>query len=323
MAQKKTANIYVLQYLYKYTDDDHGVSTSDIIKYLEKKGISLNERSIPTLISSLNECFEDMPYIEIQGYSEGVRKYYRLIDRPVEYTEAEMIASALGTVQSFSRNDVKNLKSKIYSLLSKYQIEKVIPALSDKKKEVTKNGGISWNLEVINRAIIEEKKILTDYNGREGVSVRKISPYKLYTNRDGIYILGKCDEHKTNISRFRIDRIEDIRLLEEQAVPCENGQELSDMIKYSKDMSFGEKGTAVYVFTKKIEKVIYDRYGADIKVYHLSDGRMRVSVDEYFSNTLLGWIFSMGRDIEVIGSTTLVNMMKNKVNEWADRLKEG
>ncbi|MCD8158181.1 MAG: WYL domain-containing protein [Clostridiales bacterium] len=323
MAQKKTANIYVLQYLYKYTDDDHGVSTSDIIKYLEKKGISLNERSIPTLISSLNECFEDIPYIEIQGYNEGVRKYYRLIDRPVEYMEAEMIASALDTVQSFSRNDVKNLKSKIYSLLSKYQIERVIPALSDKKKEVTKNGGISWNLEVINRAIIEEKKILTDYNGREGVSVRKISPYKLYTNRDGIYILGKCDEHKTNISRFRIDRIEDIRLLEEQAVPCENGQELSDMIKYSKDMSFGEKGTAVYVFTKKIEKVIYDRYGADIKVYHLSDGRMRVSVDEYFSNTLLGWIFSMGRDIEVIGSTTLVNMMKNKVNEWADRLKEG
>ncbi|MCD8091059.1 MAG: WYL domain-containing protein [Clostridiales bacterium] len=234
-----------------------------------------------------------------------------------------MLASALGTVKSFSKNDVKNIKSKLYSFLSEHQLEKILPAVSVKDGGNTKNGSVSWCLEVINRAIAENKKILTAYNGHEGIKLRTISPYKLHTSRDGIYILGRCDEHDTAISRFRIDRIENIELTCEKSVPCENRQELSDMIKFSKDMSFGEKGTAVYVFTKKIEKVIYDRYGSDIKVYHLPDGRMRVSVDEYLSNTLLGWIFSMGRDIEVIGNLTLVNMMKNKVAEWAGRFKEG
>lgn len=323
MAKKKTSSLYVLQYLYKYTDDDHGVSNSDIIRFLEKKGISLNERSIPSLISSINECFEDTPYIEIQTYNEGTKKYYKLTCRPFEYTEVEMAASALNTVKSFSKNDVKNIKSKLYSLLSEYELEKVIPAVSDRKREEYRKSSVSWNLEVINTAIAENKKIRVDYNGREGMVLRTISPYKLYTNRDGIYILGKCDEHETGISRFRIDRIERTELLREKCVPCENPQELSDMINYSKDMSFGEKGMAVYIFTKNIEKVIYDRYGNDIKVYHLADGRMRVSVDEYFSNTLLGWIFSMGEDIEVTGSSVLVSLMKNKVNEWAERLKEG
>ncbi len=322
MAHKKDSVLYVLQYLYKYTDDDHGVTNRDILDFLAEKGITLNERSIGSLINSLNECFEDTSCIEIQSYNEGTKKYYRLIGRPIEYTEVEMLASALGTVKSFSKNDVKNIKAKLYSLLSKYQLEKVLPVISDKKEGAAKNGVVSWALEVINTAIAENRKVLTEYNGREGISPRTISPYKLHTSRNGgIYILGKCDEHEAAISRFRIDRIESIELSEERAVPCQNRQELYDMINYSKDMSFGEKGTAVYVFTKRIEKVIYDRYGTDIKVYRLPDGRMRVSVDEYLSNTLLGWIFSMGRDIEVIGNVTLVNMMKAKVDEWAERFK--
>ncbi len=320
MAGKKDAAFYILQYLYKFTDDDHGVTNNDIISYLKRFDIVINERSIKPNIELINECFENTPFIEIHTYTEENKKHYRLINRPLELTEIEMLLSAIDTVKSFSKNDAKNIKAKLYSLLSAYQTDKLLPTISSRKDYINESGSVTWVLEVVNRAIVEEKKISVIYNSNGEYKQHSISPYRLHTSRDGIYILGKCDEHKSNISFFRVDRIRKILLTNDKGIMCKDMQELEDIIKYSKDMSFGEKGTAVFVFTKNIEKVMYDRYGSQANVVHLADGRMKISVEEYFSDTLLGFIFSMGRDIEVAGSATLVNMMKKKVAEWAGRL---
>lgn len=302
-----------------YTDSENGVGNSDIMNYLEKMGIPLNERSIKPNIDAINECFENTPYIEILSYMEDGKKKYRLIDRPLEAEETEMLVSALETLRSFSKTDVRNLKAKLYSFLSKKQYEKVIPALSSDKGRLNERGSVSWSLEVINKAISLGRKIRIVYRG-SNVSVRNISPYKLHTSQYGIYILGKCDEHDGDISRFRIDRIEDISLSDEAIVPCENYDELEDIINYSKDMSFGEKGTAVLIYSKSIEKVIWDRYGTDIRTYSMPDGRVKISVEDYFSDTFLGWIFSLGNEIEVVGNKTLLNLMRERVSQWAARL---
>ncbi len=319
MSKKKDAILYILQYLYMNTDDENGVTNSDIINHLEGMGISLNERSIKPNIDSINECFENAPYIEVQSYMEDGKKKFRLIERPLELEEIEMLVSALEAAKSFSKSDVRNLKAKLYALLGGKQYEKVIPALSSDKSRLNERGIVSWSLEVINKAIAEKRKIKIIYRGKT-TSERNISPYKLHTSRYGLYILGKCDEHEGDISRFRIDRIEDISLSDEASIPCKNYSELEDIINFSKDMSFGEKGMAVFIYTKKIEKVIWDRYGSDVKTYTMPDGRMKISVEDYFSDTFLGWIFSLGSDIEVVGSKTLLKLMKDRVSEWSARL---
>lgn len=322
MAQKKDSSLYILEYLYSETDDDHSVTAADIIKRLNKKGISLNIRTVAPTIASINEFLEHISCMEIISFIENHKTHYKLIDRPLEYTEIEMLSFALNSVKSLTKKDIINLKTKLYSLLSRYELEKVIPAVSKSKSLADDSGTVSWYLEQINAAINKGLKISLQYNSRDGIKTRTLSPYKLHTSRDGIYILGKCHEHASDLSRFRLDRINKITLLNEKLTPCKNPDELEDMIILSKDMSFGEKGTAVFTFTKHIENVVYDRYGKDIKVTHLPDGRMRTSVDDYLSSTLLGWIFSLGSEIQIEGSKTLLNMMKESVDGWAGRLSE-
>lgn len=320
MAAKKDAVLYMLQYLYENTDDDHSVTNEDIQKFLKTMDIELNERSIKPNIDSINECFATAPYIEVQTYRENGKNKYRLTNRPLEVTETEMLVSALNTVRSFSKNDVKNLKTKLYSLLSRHQFEEMLPALSQKDTGGSSGKSIAWNMDVINKAITEGTRVVVSYASSGEIKERHISPYKVHSTADGIYVLGKCNEHDADISIFRLDRIMKISQDSERAVPCKNPQQLYDMINISKDMSYGEKGTAVLVFTKNVENVVFDRYGKDVKVYELPDGRFRISVDEYLSNTLLGWIFSLGNDIEVQGNQTLVKMMKQRVEELSKRL---
>lgn len=233
-----------------------------------------------------------------------------------------MLSLALNSVKSLTKKDIKSLKTKLYSLLSRHSLEKIIPALSKKENNFDNSGTVSWHLEQINEAIEKGLKITVKYNSKNEIKARTLSPYKLHTNSDGTYILGKCHEHDTNISRFRLDRIKEIAILDEKLTPCENTEELEDMINLSKDMSFGEKGTIVFTFTKQIENVVYDRYGRDIRVSRLSDGKMRAYADDYISSTLLGWIFSLGEDIEIEGNQKLLNMMKDSIDKWSEKLKE-
>ncbi len=322
MSKKKDASLYILKYLFEETDEEHGVTTAEIAEYLEKQDISLNPRTIPISIVSINEFFEGCSYMEIISYVENRKKYYELINRPVDETDVEMLSLALNSVKSLTKKDIKSLKTKLYSLLSRHSLEKIIPALSKKENNSDNSGTVSWYLEQINEAIEKGLKITVKYNSKNEIKARTLSPYKLHTNSDGTYILGKCHEHDTNISRFRLDRIKEIAILDEKLTPCENISELEDMINLSKDMSFGEKGTIVFTFTKQIENVVYDRYGRDIRVSRLPDGRMRAYADDYISSTLLGWIFSLGDDIEIEGNQKLLNMMKDSIDKWSEKLKE-
>lgn len=322
MSKKKDASLYILKYLFKETDEEHGAATADIAEYLEKRDIRLNPRTIPLSIASINEFLEGCSYMEIISYIQNRKTHYKLIDRPLDSTDVEMLSLALNSVKFLTKKDIKNLKSKLYSLLSRHSLEKIIPVLSKKENNSDNSGTVSWYLGQINRAIEKGLKISLKYNSRNEIKIRTLSPYKLHTNSDGTYILGKCHEHDTDISRFRLDRIKEITILDEKLTPCENTEELEDMINLSKDMSFGEKGTIIFTFTKQIENVVYDRYGRDIRVSRLPDGRMRAYADDYISSTLLGWIFSLGEDIEIEGNQTLLNMMKESVDKWSQKLKE-
>ncbi|MCD7855817.1 MAG: WYL domain-containing protein [Clostridiales bacterium] len=321
MSKKKDASLYILKYLFEETDEEHGVTTAEIAEYLEKCDISLNPRTIPLSIESINEFLSYCRYMEIVSYIENRKTHYKLIDRPVDCTDVEMMSLALNSVKSLTKKDIKSLKGKLYSLLSRHSLEKFAPALSKKENNSENSGTVSWYLDQINTAIEKGLKISLKYNSKNEIKERTLSPYKLHTNSDGTYILGKCHEHDTDISRFRLDRIKKITILDEKLTPCENTEELEDMINLSKDMSFGEKGTIVFTFTKQIENVVYDRYGRDIRVSPLPNGKMRAYADDYISSTLLGWIFSLGEDIEIEGNQTLLNMMKDNIDRWSEKLQ--
>lgn len=322
MVTGRSTMIYILRYLYENTDEDNGVTIYEIMDYLKERGLEFAKRSVKIYIKELNECFEDCPNIEILDDMEDGKKKYRLVDRFLEPAEVEMLMSALDSVVSFSKSDVENIKEKLLFMLSIYQRKKIKPVLSASKKSRKEKGSIAHILEVISRAIELDRKteLLYYSNSRDLPSIRRVSPYKLHSAGDDIYILGKCDEHDSNISYFRVDRIEKAEICDEKRTPCKSFSELEDIINYSKDMSFGERGTAVFIFTKKVERVVLDRYGSTGRVYKLADGRSKIFVEEYFTDTLLGWIFSLGNEIEVEGSKLLIDKMKKRVTELAERM---
>lgn len=97
-----------------------------------------------------------------------------------------------------------------------------------------------------------------------------------------------------------------------------------DMAAYSK-ATFG-----MYQGTKKIVRIEFanymcgvfiDRFGKDITIMKVDDAHSVINVNVNVSPQFFGWIFSLGKDVKVVGPEDVVEEMKKQAEEFLGNLK--
>ena len=92
------------------------------------------------------------------------------------------------------------------------------------------------------------------------------------------------------------------------------------MAVYSKamfGMFSGQKTKVNIQFANHLCGVFIDRFGKDITFRKVDDDYSTVAVDVAISLQFFGWIFSLGRDVKVVGPEEVVNQLKLAANEFA------
>ena len=87
--KQKLKLLYIMQYLMERTDEDHMVTTQDIIGYLEQCGIHAERKSIYTDIDQLMEFGLDI--IRVRERPGG----YYLASRQFELAELKLLVDAV------------------------------------------------------------------------------------------------------------------------------------------------------------------------------------------------------------------------------------
>lgn len=86
-----------------------------------------------------------------------------------------------------------------------------------------------------------------------------------------------------------------------------------DMADYAKKSfgMFGGKEQKVKMLVKNnLAGVIIDRFGKEIMMVPADDEHFTVNVDVHVSRQFLGWVFSLGEDIRIVGPDEVVEQMK-------------
>lgn len=122
------------------------------------------------------------------------------------------------------------------------------------------------------------------------------------------------DSEAGEIRHYRVDKMLHIRMMEEAREGREHFQKL-DMADYAKKSfgMFGGKEEKVKLLVdNSLAGVMIDRFGKDIIMVPGKGEHFTVNVTVHVSSQFLGWIFSLGEKVKILGPEEVIQAMRRE-----------
>lgn len=299
----KARLLYVLRLLEQYSDEEHPLTTSDLISMLaEKYGISTHRITLKTDIETLQSYGVD---IEVINSSQN--KYY-ISNRLFEFPELKLLIDAVESSKFITASKSKELVQKISSLTSKHNSELLVRNVSCEGRIKPGNEKIYYIVDCINEAINQNKKISLyyfQYNVRKEQKLRHegkpyiITPLHLVWNGDYYYMVGVYD-YKQRLGSFRIDRIAKCpTILDEEGTPPPEGFNIDDFINTTFRMFNSNHAEVELICDNSVMDSIIDRFGEDVTTYANDMTSFRAVVNVAVNHVFYSWVFGFGGKVKI------------------------
>ena len=208
--ETKLRLLYIYQYLLRHSDEDHPVSTPELLKYLKDEyNMDVHRTTLPGDIAMMEEAG-----IHFEIIKSRQNKYY-FDDRPFDVSELKLLIDAVSSSKFITEKKSKELIKKLVSLTSDYNAEKLRRHITVEGRIKSENEKAFYILDRINEAIDKNCKVsfqYADYNNRKYKELRHdgeyyvVSPYALVWDGDYYYMIGYCD-NREHMRHIRLDRI--------------------------------------------------------------------------------------------------------------------
>ena len=323
-SENQKQKILVLLDLFKSkTDEEHGVTTSDIIDYLAEHGIKAERKTVYADLNTLKEYG-----YEISKEKKDGNYYYTLLDRDFQLPELKLLVDAVQASKFISAKKSSELIKKIENLASVYQAKQLQRQVFVSNRIKTNYENVYYNVDELNLAINENRKIKFDYyewNLSKEMVLRKnghkndISPWSLAWDDENYYLVA-FDGNSGIIKHYRVDKMRKIEILDEARDGREEFEEF-DAAKYAKKvfgMFTGDEQRVKIQFANKLIGVVIDRFGQDIMIIPKGVDQFVVNVNVKVSNMFLGWIIGLRDGAKILEPESVVD----EVKQITERLKE-
>lgn len=315
-AGQKLKLLYIIKLLTENTDEDHPVSTADIIAYLESQGIRSERKSIYDDVEKLCEFGYDI----IQVHSRLGGGYY-LAGRDFELAELKLLVDAVQSSRFITTRKSRSLIKKLELLAGKHDAGKLQRQVYVAGRIKTENESIYYNIDNIHRAIQENKQIefqYLDWNLKKELvprigGKRKVSPWALIWREENYY-LAACDSVDGILKHYRVDKMGQVKMLQDVREGMEQFAK-TDPASYANQtfgMFSGEEDIVTLQFPNRLIGVVLDRFGRDVDIRPVTDRVFRIRARVAVSGQFFGWLAGIGREAVVVGPASV----KENYQRW-------
>ena len=246
--ETKPRILYLLRILEQYTDEEHPLTTKQLIDKLQDEyGISAHRTTLTKDIAALQEFGVDIVTVH------STQSKYFIGSRKFELPELKLLIDAVESSRFITAKKSESLIRKIHTLTSQGQVSKLRRNNYVVDRIKPDNEQIYYIVDTINDAINEGKQISFQYYDYSGLKkkvlknkgeIYKLSPYKLLWSGDYYYVIG-YSEKKGKVINFRVDRIAAApTILSENAIPVPKDFDLEN---FTKEVFFMFSGDEVEV----------------------------------------------------------------------------
>lgn len=317
---QKLKLLYIIKILSEETDETHYISTKELIDRLAAYDISAERKSIYTDIEALNAFGYDIQQVNSNRNGGG----YYMAGGDFELPELKLLVDAVQSSRFITQKKSRELISKIEGLTNRFDATKLQRQVYVAGRVKTENESIYYHVDTLHNAIQDNKQITFQYlewNHKKELLPRKegklykVSPWSLIW-QDERYYLAAYDEERDSIRHYRVDKMADIEILQENRIGQAQYEKV-DLASYTNKtfgMYGGKEELVTLQFPESLVGVVIDRFGKDISIRKDGD-KVRARVNVNVSNQFYGWLMGIGKDIEIVSPADIRQ-------EYADKLQE-
>ena len=294
--------LIILKYLWETTDETHPVSLGDISAYLEQYEITADPRTLRKDIEQLVEFGIDIVK------DRKVQNLYHVASRHFEAPEVKLMIDAVQSARFITPKKSKELVKRLSAFVAPHDTALLQRQLYIDSRAKATNESIYVSVDRIQTAITEQKKIAFcyfDYTPskehirRHDGQAYSVSPYALLWNNDTYYLVGFHD-HRKQIAKFRVDRIDSLQITDEVAVQKPKGFDVSEFFAQEFSMLNGKECKVKLICENILMNSIIDRFGESVPTQAVDRTHFSVEVTVDLSNNFYGWIFASAGKMKIV-----------------------
>lgn len=329
-SQQKLKMLYVMRILHEQSDEEHPMSAADLLRELERYGISAERKSIYKDLNLLSDYGMDIVHTRFpkQGWFLGKREF--------ELPELRLLIDAVQSAAFITAKKTKELLMKLDRQMSKHQARDMDRQVYIDSRVKCVNEEIYYNIDIIHRAIAKNKKVMFYYYRREvgkGRTARnegkpyEASPYAMLWVNDHYYLVSNLDKLE-RLSHFRLDRMGKVEMVEkprrsfEEVSEYRNAFDAADYVRKCFSMFGGETELVELRCINELLEEVIDRFGENIKVYKDGAKHFRIRVQANVSIGLVSWVLQFGTGIEAIAPQQFRQMVTERINGMVAMYKD-
>lgn len=319
---KKMLNMLILELLKEYSDSDHRLTQQEIIRLLKVHyGMKCDRRSVKNNVILLQEM----------GYEIDMTEGYYLVVREFEDSELRMLIDSVLFSNNLTTNQANGLIAKLKKLGNKYFDVKVSHVCNLFELHHGDNNQVMYSVELLNDAISLQKKVSFIYNtyGKDFQLHQKnekayiINPYQMVANNGRYYLVGNYDKY-SDISHYRIDKMSEVKILDENVKPMNELKDMRDEFSLPKHMAehiymFGGNSVQVTMWAKKtLINELVDWFGKDFKITKENEEDYMIKL-KCNQKAMFFWALQYGLYVEVLEPSELRLQLQEAVSKMEKR----
>lgn len=312
---QKLKLLYIINMLEEHSDENHPLSTAEIIRRLESLGIHSERKSIYDDIAKL--C--DFGYDIIQIHSRQGGGYY-LAEREFELPELKLLVDAVQSSRFITTKKSRELIKKLEAKVSKYDAGKLQRQVYVAGRIKTENESIYYNIDNIHRAIQENLQIsfqYLDWNLKKQMVPRvngqkTVSPWAMIWREENYYLVAYDSEDRI-MKHYRVDKMGQVQVLESVREGMEQFSKI-DLAAYTNrtfGMYGGEEETVTMQFPNRLIGVVMDRFGKEADIRPMDGEAFRVRARVAVSGQFFGWLAGIGKEAVIVSPEEVREQYKN------------
>ncbi len=322
-SNQKLKLLYLLRFLMQHSDENHPLSTAQLIDELAKNNISAERKSIYDDIEALRLFGIDV--IQLKGKNGG----YYIGERDFELPELKLLVDSVQSSKFITQDKTYKLIKKIENLASAYDGQLLQRQVFVTNRVKSMNESIYYAVDTVSDAITQNRKIRYQYfeytvnkerRFRHDGKFYEVSPFALIWDDENYYLLA-WDSEAEKMKHYRVDKMFKVSMTDLERDGTEEFKNV-DMSAYTKTvfgMFGGKEQTVKLRFSNHLVGAVLDRFGRDTTVIKDDDEHFTVNVSVVASQHFLAWVFGFGTDAEIISPKEIRNEMKTQAKAITEK----
>lgn len=317
MPRQKLKLLYLMKIMLEQTDEEHGLTSAEIIEKLAGYGISSERKSLYDDLDKLGVFG-----IDICRTKSNTTRYY-VASREFEVAELKLLVDAIQSSKFITHKKSYELIKKLEHLVSVHQGKELERQVYVTNRVKTVNEKIYYNVDTLHSAISNDRQITFRYMQwrlnfdserriekapRKNGELYRISPWALCWDDENYYLIG-YDKGAEMIKHYRVDKMEAITVSQDrrEGEECFNSFDLAGYAKKVFSMFGGEEVQVKFSVDNSLVGVIADRFGKDVFITRESDTTFNLTANVVLSPQFYGWVFALSDKIKILSPQSAVD----------------